>query len=128
MYGELHPRSNVVRLYLLRSEGGRGLVNIEECVNYESLIMKTQHYDLRSNEKLIIAATTEPKLKKFINVQNKQEGRKQCLIEWKEKALQGQFLIETESTDNGSKRGQLKRGELKRETESLLCAAQEQAL
>ena len=41
MYGELHPRSNVVRLYLLRSEGGRGLVNIEECVNYESLIMKT---------------------------------------------------------------------------------------
>ena len=70
-------------------------------LNYENLAL----YDLRSNEKLIIAATTEPKLKKFINVQNKQEGRKQCLIEWKEKALQGQFLIETESTDNGSKRG-----------------------
>ena len=41
MYGKLHPRLNVVRLYLLRSEGDRGLVNREECVNYESLIMKT---------------------------------------------------------------------------------------
>ena len=70
-------------------------------LNYENLAL----YDLRSNEKFIIAATTEPKRKKFINVQKKQEERKQCLIEWKEKALQGQFLIETENTDNGNKRG-----------------------
>ena len=30
MYGGLHPRSKVKRLYLLRSEGGKGLVSIED--------------------------------------------------------------------------------------------------
>ena len=30
MYGGLHPRSNVERLYLPRSEGGSGLVSIED--------------------------------------------------------------------------------------------------
>ena len=35
MYGGLHPRSKVERLYLLRSEGGKGLVSIEDCVSDE---------------------------------------------------------------------------------------------
>ena len=67
MYGRLHPRSNVEQLYLPRSEEGRGLVSIEDCVSdeRETLVL----YALRSNEKLIIAAMTELKLKKFINVQ-----------------------------------------------------------
>ena len=77
---------------------------------------------------LTIAATTERKLKMFINVQNRQERMKQRLIEWKEKALDGQFLRETENNDDRNRREWLKRGELRRETESLLCVAQEQAL
>ena len=52
--------------------------------------------------KLIIAATTELKLGKFINVKNRQERRKQRLIESKEKALRGQFLRETEYTNDGN--------------------------
>ena len=35
MYGGLHPRSNVEWLYQPRSEGGRGLVSMEDCVNGE---------------------------------------------------------------------------------------------
>ena len=101
MYGGLHPRSNVEWLYLPRSEGGRGLVSMENCVNDEKKNLAL--YTLRSNEKLIIAVTTELKLKKFINVQNRQERRKQHLIKWKEKALHGQFLRETESTDDGNR-------------------------
>ena len=31
----LHPRSNVDRLYLPCSEGGKGLLSLEECVNAE---------------------------------------------------------------------------------------------
>ena len=85
-------------------------------------------YALRSNGKLIIAATTKLKLEKFINVQNRQERRKQYLIEWKEKALHGQFLRETDNTDDINRWEWLKRGQLKRDTESLFCAAQEQAL
>ena len=33
MYQALHPRSNVGRLYLSCSEGGKGLLSLEECVN-----------------------------------------------------------------------------------------------
>ena len=35
MYGMLHPRSNVSRLYLPRSEGGRGLLSVSYSVNIE---------------------------------------------------------------------------------------------
>ena len=32
IYGALHPKSDVDRLYIPRKEGGRGLVSIEDCV------------------------------------------------------------------------------------------------
>ena len=113
-------------MHLPKIEGGRGIVSIEDCVNNER--ENVALYALRSNQKLIIAAATELKLEKFINVQNRQERRKQRLTEWKEKALHSQFLRETESIDDGNRWEWLKRGELKREAESLLCLAQEQAL
>ena len=59
-------------------------------------------YPVRSNEKLIIAAMTELKLKIFINVQNRQERRKKRLIESKEKSLHSHFLRETENTDDAN--------------------------
>ena len=35
MYQALHPRSNVDRLYLPHSEGGKDLLSLEECVTAE---------------------------------------------------------------------------------------------
>ena len=35
MYGGLHPRPKIDWLYLTRSEGGNGLVSIEDYVNDE---------------------------------------------------------------------------------------------
>ena len=32
IYGGLHPKSDADRLYILRKEGGRGLITIEDCV------------------------------------------------------------------------------------------------
>ena len=32
IYGALHPKSNVDRLYIPRKEGGRGLISAEDCV------------------------------------------------------------------------------------------------
>ena len=32
IYGALHPKSDVDRLYIPRKGGGRGLVSIEDCV------------------------------------------------------------------------------------------------
>ena len=114
MEGGLHPRSNVEWFYLPRSEGVRGLVSIDDCVNDERKNLAL--YVLRCNEKLMIAAKTELKLEKFINVQNRQERRKQRLIEWKEKALHGQLLREIESKDDGNRWEWLKRRKLKSET------------
>ena len=34
-YQTLHSRSNVGRIYLPRSEGGKGILSLEECVNAE---------------------------------------------------------------------------------------------
>ena len=79
MHGGLHQRSNFERLYLPRSKGGTELVSIEDCVNDERENLAL--YALRSNEKIIFAATAELKLKRFMNLQNKQERRKQRPIE-----------------------------------------------
>ena len=32
MYGELHPKSDVGRLYILRKDGEKGFIAIEDCV------------------------------------------------------------------------------------------------
>ena len=32
IYGALHPKSDVDRLYIARKEGGRGLISIDDCV------------------------------------------------------------------------------------------------
>ena len=47
MYQALHPRSNVDRLYLPCSEGGKGLLSLEECVNAEK---RSQGQYLKMNE------------------------------------------------------------------------------
>ena len=35
MYGALHPKSDIDRLYLKRKHGGRGLISIEMCLRLE---------------------------------------------------------------------------------------------
>ena len=47
MYQALHPRSNVGRLYLPCSEGGKDLLSLEECVNAEK---SSQGQYLKMNE------------------------------------------------------------------------------
>ena len=54
MYGALHPKSDVDRLYIPRKEGGRGLISTEDCV--ELAIRGLEVYVHRSEERLIQAA------------------------------------------------------------------------
>ena len=35
MYGKLHPKSDVDRLYVKRKGGGRGLISVEKCIREE---------------------------------------------------------------------------------------------
>ena len=54
IYGALHRKSDVDRLYLPRKEGGRGLISIEDCV--ELAIRGLEVYVHESEERLIQAA------------------------------------------------------------------------
>ena len=54
IYGALHPKSDVDRLYLPRKEGGRGLISIADCVKFA--IRGLEVYVHGSEERLIQAA------------------------------------------------------------------------
>ena len=54
IYGALHLKSDVDRLYIPRKEGGRGLISIEDCV--ELAIKGLEVYVHWSEERLIQAA------------------------------------------------------------------------
>ena len=55
IYGALHSKSDVDRLYIPRKEGGRGLISIEDCV--ELTIRGLEVYVHGSDERLIQAVT-----------------------------------------------------------------------
>ena len=54
MYGGLHPKSDVGRLYIPRKEGGRGLISIGDCV--ELAIRGLEVHVHESEERLIQTA------------------------------------------------------------------------
>ena len=54
MYGALHPKSDVDRLYIPRKEGRRGLISIDDCV--ELAIRGLKVYVHGSAERLMQAA------------------------------------------------------------------------
>ena len=54
IYGALHAKSDVDRLYIPRKEGGRGLISIEDSV--ELAIRGLEVYVDGSEERLIMAA------------------------------------------------------------------------
>ena len=83
MNGCLLSRSNVVRLYLLRKEGGRGLIGIEECVRRES---KCLHGYLReSTEWMLQAALKEKVIVEEESLLDYERRRKDAKVKnWKE--------------------------------------------
>ena len=123
----LHPRSNVDRLYLPRSEGGRGLLSIEECVNIEKrslgLYLKENEDEWLRNawEEGLIEENEHPKA-------YKEKTSKTRMERWQNKPMHGQFLRDTKNLASNNTWEWLQRGELKKETEGMIMAAQDQAL
>ena len=126
MYGGLHPRSNVERLYLKRKDGGRGLIRVGYCIADER--NSSGLYVRDSSEKFIMFAKTELKLTEYIERELEKIRRETKINSWHEKTLHGRFIRETDKVADKQSWNWLKHGELKRETESLIFAAQEQAL
>ena len=59
MYGALHPKSDVDRLYIPRKEGGRGLISIEDCVE---LAISGLEVHVHGNEERLIQAASDDKI------------------------------------------------------------------
>ena len=105
------------RLYLPRSEGGRGLlsVSLSGSVNIErrSLqcrVSSTQEKLLKVAQKYIKADELGPK-------EYKNQRREERTRDWQEKPLHGRFLRCTEEVASSKTWEWLRRGELKKETE-----------
>ena len=116
IYGALHPKSDVDRLYIPRKEGGRGLISTEDCV--ELAIRGLEVYFNGSEERLIQAArgdTIDGLEAASVLNRSKKEKR---LEDWEEKVLHGQYLRQTKEVRSGQCWAWLQNGDLKRETES----------
>ena len=126
IYGGFQPRSSADRLYIQRSDGGRGLVSIESCGEEEKCNLAK--YATQSREALVKNAVAELNLEKYIASVSMTKKKEDRLKLWKLKVLHGQFVRETECHNESKRCKWLRNGELKRETESILWAAQEQAV
>ena len=73
IYGGLHARSCVDRLYIPKSNGGSGLVIVEDCV--EEKKCNLSKYATQSNEALVKTAAVELNLEKHIAHVSKKEKK-----------------------------------------------------
>ena len=126
IHGALHPRSNVNRLYLPRREGGGGLISVEDAVNTEEKNINV--YISQSQERLLKTAWERKNVDEIDTPKEYKERIKRKRIEdWSGKQLHGQLKRETEDL-SGVSWNWIRTGELKKETERLIFAAQDQAL
>ena len=120
----LHPKSNVDRLNIPRKEGGRSLISIEDYV--ELAIRGFEMYVHGSEERLIQAARGD-KIDGLEAASVLKRSKKEKRLEhWEEKILHGQYLRQTKKVSDECW-ARLQNRDLKRETESLLVAAQNQS-
>ena len=120
MHKALHPRDNVDRLYVSRKEGGSGLANIEDSV--DASIQRLEDYIEKHERELITAIRndTDNTIDDRMTTTRKKKWEKKKQLYGRYKRL---INISHQKTWTW-----LRKGNLKRETESLLIAAQDNAM
>ena len=93
IYGALHPKSVVDRLYIPRKEGGRGLISTEDCV--ELAVRGLELYVHQSEEILIQAARGDKIDGLEVTSVLKRSKKEKRLEDREEKVLHGQYLRQT---------------------------------
>ena len=121
IYQTLHPRPNVDRLYLPCSERGKGLISLEECNNAENRSL--EQYLKMNKDEWLRSAGEEGLIK-----ENRGKTSKSRMKEWQSKPMHGQFLRQTKDLSSNDTWQWLQRGELKKKTEGMIMATQNQAL
>ena len=120
MHKALHPRDDVSRLYVSRKEGGRGLASIGDSV--DASIQRLEDYIEKHERGLITAVRndTDNTIDDRMTTTGKQK--------WEEKQLYGGFKRRINNISHEKIWTWLRKGNFKRETESLLIAAQNNAI
>ena len=120
MHKALHPRDDVDRLYVSRKEGGRGLASIEDTV--DASIQRLEDYIEKHERGLIttIRVDTDNTINERMTTTRKQK--------WERKQLYGRFKRLINNISHQKTWTRLRKGNLKRETESLLIAAHDNAI
>ena len=116
MHKELYPRDDVDRLYVFRKEGRRGPASIED--NVDAFIQRLEGYIEKHEQGLI--TTTRVDTDNTIN-ERMTTTRKQ---KWEGTQLYGRFKRLINNISQQNTWTWLRKGNLKRETESLLIATQ----
>ena len=116
----LHPKDSECRLNLPRKEGGRGLIGVEDCVDLA--VRSLRKYVSQNEDRLIVAARGNDMVERDNEEEFKKRKREERKTEWREKPLHA------ESISSEGSWFWLKIGKMKKETEGLLIAAQDQAL
>ena len=121
MHKALHPRDDVDRLYVTRKEGGKGLASIEDSVD-TSIQRRLEDYIEKHERGLITAIrnNTDNTIDNRMTTTRKQK--------WEGKQFNGRFKRLINNISHDKTRTWLRQGNFKRETESLLMAAQNSAI
>ena len=93
IYGALHPKSDLDRLYKPRKEGGIGLISIEDCVE---LAIRGLEVHVHGSEERLIQAARGDKIDGLEAASVLKRSKKEKRLEdWEEKVLHGQYLRQT---------------------------------
>ena len=122
IYGGLHAKADVDRLDIPRKDGGRGLIAFEDCV--ELAVSGLEVYVHGSEEILLQTAMGDRVDGLETGSVLKKREREKRLQDWEEKALHCQCLRQTKIVRSEQSWVWLQNGDLKKETESLIVAAQ----
>ena len=116
----LHPRDNVDSQYVSRKEGRKGLTSIEDSV--DTSIQRLEGYIEKHERGLITAIrnNTDNTIDNRMTITRKQK--------WEEKQLYERFKRLINNVSHDKTWTWLRKGNLKRETESLLMATQNNAI
>ena len=120
MHKTLHPRDDVDRLYVPRKEGGRGLTSIED--SDDTSIQRLEDY-IKKLERGLITAIRNNTDNTIDNRMTKIRKQK-----WEGKQLHGRFKRLINNISQDKTWTWLRKGNFKRETESLLIVAQNNAI
>ena len=116
----LHPKDDVDRLYVPRKEEGKGLASIEDSV--DTSIQRLEDY-IEKHERGLITAIRNNTDNTIDNRMTKIRKQK-----WEEKQFHGRFKRLINNISHDKTWAWLRKGNFKRETESLLMAAQNSAI